>query len=235
MKQRKHHKVGKTSIHYNPALDARWPMGGYFARLGLFALAIAALASWCLIVPPYVSPWPRVRLFAGIFAVGWASAALVLAINPTAIPLADFRSILSWTSPPGFFWKIARVLRRFLTPSTPNFFKRFRLLLYIEISFISWNGVLYLAGKHLPFSRDWLDSAVVFEIVLAAPFSFLVNRLIDWKIKDRRALGQLPVFFDMVFFTVCPARQIYVWVFRPIVLGLCRLGYRRFHEPRWLD
>ena len=174
VKQRKHHKVGKDSVYYNPAIDARWPICGHFVRLARF-------------------------LFVGLV------------------------------------WKTLLALRRFLQPGTLNFYKRFQLLLLIEVSLVSWNGVLYFFGNRLPFSRDWVDLAVVVEVLVAVPLSFFINRLIDWKIKDRRMLGQIPLFLDIIVFTISPAWLIYVWIFRPIVLGLCRLFYGRPYEPRWLD
>lgn len=150
------------------------------------------------------------------------------------MPLLVFASRVTGIFPQ-LFRQMMRMIIRLLKPSTAKFLRRFWLLLCIEGSLISWNALFYLAGKWSPVERSTIDFLVVVEILLALPAAYLLNRIIDWRVKDKKLRDQLPLFLDIIFFTVNPIRLIYIWVFRPCVIGVCRLLYGRWCEPRWLD
>ncbi len=242
MRTRLHHKVSRDSIYYDKEADAPWPAKAYLHRLGLFAVELMALASWCMTIPlieaRYVSGWgslwAKTQPLLAIIGLGFVSVALVLSINPLAVPLSSFKKLLVWTSPPGLVWKLTRALLRPFKPTAPLFFDRFLLLLVIGASAISWNFVLYLIRPWLGFPRDWLDRLVVYETVAAVPLIYLANRCLDrWKRTTKSPYAVTQVLQAVVFYT-SPAVLFYQIVFRRIVLLVCRIGYGRFYEPRWL-
>lgn len=197
MKTRLHHKVGQRSIYHNPVLDAPWPLKDYFVRLGLFGLELISLAVWCSIpafidaayVSGWGSLWEKISPLVFILGFGFVMAALILSINPCAIKLSAFKGLLSWTSPPGFVWKVFRLLWRMIRPIlllvspwlplTRYFFRRFVLLCYIGLSLICWNIVPYLIHLWLPFSRDRWYLSIVIEVIALVPAALIVSRLLD--------------------------------------------------------
>jgi hypothetical protein len=242
MKIRSHHKVGRESIYCDKEADAPWPAKAYFMRLGLFAVELISLASWCMIIPlieaRYVSGWgnlwARTQPLAAFIGIGFVSAALILSINPLAVPLSSFKNLLAWTSPPGFVWKLLRALARPFKPTAPCFFIRLLFLLMIASSVISWNFVLYLIRPWIGLSRDQLDRLVVYETLAAIPVAYLANRWLDRLKQTKRNPYSVKEIIHSLFCFTSPAVWFYHLVFRQIVLLVCRLRYGRFHEPLWL-
>jgi hypothetical protein len=242
MKTRPHHKVDRGSIYYDKEADAPWPVKAYFIRLALFTVELVLLASWCLIIPlidaKYVSGWgslwAKTQPLVAIIGFGFVSGALVLSINPLAIPLSSFKNLLAWASPPGLVWKIWRAGLRLFKPTAPCFFERFLHLLMIGVSAISWNFVPYLIRPWIAFSRDRLDRLVVYETIAIAPAAYLINRCLDrWKRTKKSPYGVSQFLLTLHNFT-SPAVLFYHLAFRPIVLLACRLRYGHPHEPYWL-
>lgn len=241
MKTRAHHKVRPSSIYFNEEIDAPWPVKAYFIRLALFAVELVSLASWCMIAPligacfvsGWGSLWGKSQPLVVILGVGFVCGALILSVNPLAIPLSSFKNLLAWTSPPGLVWKF---LRAIFKPTAPLFFERFLILLMIVISAISWNFVLYLIRRWIPFSLDRLDRLVVYEMIAALPGAYLISCLLDhWLKQTKKSPYIVSELLKTLFFFTSPTVLFYHTVFRQTVLLICRLKHGRFHEPHWLS
>lgn len=262
MKIRSHHKVGPDSIYWDKDADAPWPLKGYLVRVGLLAAVAASFLLWfvALIVfdAIYVHGgngfWDMIFSPAVICIVATLAGALILLSDPLGYPIADFKAVLVWVSPPAVIfyrlpllvWMILRGVLRVIGkiaraivlvvigPFAPIFFHRFIWAAIIGFSLICWNIVPLVVHLWIPFSRNGWDLSVVIEVAAVVPLAFVANRLYDQTGMAWNDPYRAPDVMQNIFPFINPATLFYGLVIEPIIYRVGRKIYGPGFAPTWL-